>query len=95
MLKEKLYRLFHSPAAGDLWQWSKPCRRSILKICVLKCLLSCCSLLIPLATKGLIDGAAAQDGALLGWSAAALILFAIILAVTLVNLWVSKKRVHY
>ena len=28
-------------------------------------------------------------------SAAALILFAIILAVTLVNLWVSKKRVHY
>ena len=25
----------------------------------------------------------------------ALILFAIILAVTLVNLWVSKKRVHY
>ena len=28
-------------------------------------------------------------------SAAALILFAIILAVTLINLWVSKKRVHY
>ena len=28
-------------------------------------------------------------------SAAALILFAIILAVTLVNLWVSKKKVHY
>ena len=28
-------------------------------------------------------------------SAAALILFAIILAVTLFNLWVSKKRVHY
>lgn len=28
-------------------------------------------------------------------SAAALILFAIILVVTLVNLWVSKKRVHY
>ena len=28
-------------------------------------------------------------------SAAALILFGIILAVTLVNLWVSKKRVHY
>ena len=74
MLKEKLYRLFHSPAAGDLWRWSKPCRRSILKICVLKCLLSCCSLLIPLATKGLIDGAAARDGVRLGWSAAVLIL---------------------
>lgn len=28
-------------------------------------------------------------------SAAALILFAIIMAVTLVNLWVSKKKVHY
>ena len=28
-------------------------------------------------------------------SAAALILFAIILVVTLINLWVSKKRVHY
>ena len=28
-------------------------------------------------------------------SAAALILFAIILFVTLINLWVSKKRVHY
>lgn len=28
-------------------------------------------------------------------SAAALILFSIILAVTLINLWVSKKRVHY
>lgn len=28
-------------------------------------------------------------------SAAALILFAIILAVTLVNLYVSKKKVHY
>ena len=28
-------------------------------------------------------------------SAAALILFLIILAVTLVNNWVSKKRVHY
>jgi multiple sugar transport system permease protein len=28
-------------------------------------------------------------------SAAALILFGIILVVTLINLWVSKKRVHY
>ena len=28
-------------------------------------------------------------------SAAALILFGIILLVTLVNLWVSKKKVHY
>ena len=28
-------------------------------------------------------------------SAAALILFGIILAVTIVNLWVSKKKVHY
>ena len=28
-------------------------------------------------------------------SAAALILFGIILIVTLINLWVSKKRVHY
>ena len=27
--------------------------------------------------------------------AAALILFGIILVVTLINLWVSKKRVHY
>ncbi len=28
-------------------------------------------------------------------SAAALILFGIILVVTLINLWVSKKHVHY
>ena len=28
-------------------------------------------------------------------SAAALILFGIILVITLINLWVSKKKVHY
>ena len=74
MVKEKIHRLLFSPAIGDLRRWSKPCRFSIFAICILKCLLSCCSLLIPLATKGLIDGAAARDGVRLGWSAAVLIL---------------------
>ena len=87
MWKEKLYRLLHSPAAGDLWRWSKPCRRWIALICALKCLLSCCSLMIPLATKGLIDGAAARDGARLGWSAAALILT--VLGIWGLSLWLS------
>ena len=70
MVKEKIHRLLFSPAIGDLRRWSKPCRFSILAICILKVLLVGCCLLIPLATRGLIDGAASQmahswDGALL------------------------------
>ena len=75
-MREKLHRLFHSPAAGDLRRWSRPCRRSIVWICILKSLLSALSLLIPLSTRGLIDGAASHDAARLGRSAAVLLLAA-------------------
>lgn len=74
MVKEKIHRLLFSPAIGDLRRWSKPCRFSILAICILKVLLVGCCLLIPLATRGLIDGAASQNGPQLGWSAAVLTL---------------------
>ena len=74
MVKEKIHRLLFSPAIGDLRRWSKPCRFSIFAICILKFLLAGCCLLIPLATRGLIDGAASQNGQRLGWCAGVLVL---------------------
>lgn len=92
MVKGKIHRLFYSPAVGDLRRWSKPCCRWIFVICILKCLLSCCSLMIPLATKGLIDGAASQDGSRLRWCAAALVL--IVLGMRCLSLGVSVLSIR-
>lgn len=73
-MKEKLQRLFHSPAAGDLWQWSKPVRPAVFAICFLEVLFSACALLVTLGTKGLIDGAVSRNAAQLQWCAVLLVL---------------------
>lgn len=92
MLNEKLYRLLHSPAISDLRQWSVPCRGSVWAICILRLLISCCSLIIPLATRGLIDGAALQDRTRLGWSAAMLVLS--VLAIRVLSACVSVLSIR-
>lgn len=61
MYKEKLLRMFKSPAIADIFRWSRSEHLPMIWICIFNFLLSCSSLLITLSTKGLIDGAASHN----------------------------------
>lgn len=58
---ERILSMLKSPAVTDIFQWSRPVRRMIMLICLLNLILSGSSLVITLATKGLIDGATGHD----------------------------------
>ena len=59
--RERILSMLKSPAVTDIFQWSRPVRRMIMLICLLNLILSGSSLVITLATKGLIDGATGHD----------------------------------
>ena len=59
--RERILSMLKSPAVTDIFQWSRPVRRLIMLICLLNLILSGSSLVITLATKGLIDGATGHD----------------------------------
>lgn len=59
--RERILSMLKSPAVTDIFQWSRPVRRMIMLICFLNLILSGSSLVITLATKGLIDGATGHD----------------------------------
>lgn len=62
MLKEKFLKIIKSPALEDIWRWSKSSHPGILLLCVLNLIVCGCALVITVATRGLIDGAAGHDG---------------------------------
>lgn len=62
-LKEKITKILKSPALSDLWRWSKLCRLPLLGICLLNLMIAGATLGIPMATRGLIDGAAEHNRA--------------------------------
>lgn len=52
-----------------LWCWSKPRHGAILSLCLVNMLVSCGSLMLALAVRGLIDSATGQDGGgLIRWA---------------------------
>lgn len=59
--REKIKTMLKSPAIQDIWQWSKARHLSILYICFLNMIGVCSSLVITIATRGLIDGATGHD----------------------------------
>lgn len=73
-MKEKLQRIFHSPAASCLWHWAKPCRPAVFAICFLEALQSAGTILATVGMKGLIDGAVSHDLGMLQKCAVLLIL---------------------
>ena len=62
MYREKMIQTLKSPALTDIWVWSKESHWSIFWMCILNLIVSGSSLVITIATKGLIDGATAHVG---------------------------------
>lgn len=60
--QEKAKRIRSFATVRAVWQWSKARHLSIAGICVLNMLVTCGSLAIAAATRGLIDSAAGHDG---------------------------------
>ena len=60
MYKEKIIRMLKSPALADIWRWSEGNHCSVFWICILNLIVSGGSLVITVATKGIIDGATAH-----------------------------------
>ncbi|MDO5391581.1 MAG: ABC transporter ATP-binding protein [Eubacteriales bacterium] len=60
MYKEKIIQMLKSPALADIWTWSKKSHWAVFWICILNLIVSGCSLVITVATRGLIDGATAH-----------------------------------
>lgn len=60
-MKEKIKKIFQSPATRDIWQWSKASHLSIIYICICNLFVSGGSLVITIATRGLIDGATSHE----------------------------------
>lgn len=60
MYKEKIIRMLKSPALADIWRWSEGNHWSVFWICILNLIVSGGSLVITVATKGIIDGATAH-----------------------------------
>ena len=62
MYREKIIQTLKSPALTDIWVWSKKSHWSIFWMCIFNLIVSGSSLVITIATKGLIDGATAHVG---------------------------------
>lgn len=92
MVKEKMHRLRGSPAGRDFWRWSKPCRGAIAEICILRLVLTACSLAIPLATRWLIDGASAGNAGQLARSA--VLLIGTVLGMRVLSLRISRVSIR-
>ena len=62
MYKEKIIQTLKSPALADIWTWSKKSHWAVFWICILNLIVSGGSLVITIATRGLIDGATVHAG---------------------------------
>lgn len=60
--RETTERTKKSAVIRDIWRWSKGSCLPIACLCILNLIVSCGSLAIVIGTRGLIDGAAEQDG---------------------------------
>ena len=88
----KFRSLFHSPGLKAVYKWSECVHGRILLLCIIAAVSTLWSLCIPLATKGLVDGAVGSD-------AGKLRLFAIIMAVLVLGRYVidtieAMIRIH-
>lgn len=81
MYKEKLIQMLKSPAIADIWRWSAGNRLNILGICVLNFIVSIGSLVITVATKGLIDGATAGVSSRIWFYAVIMIIMVLLIRV--------------
>lgn len=75
--------MLKSPAIADIFRWSRPVHCSILFICLFNLMLSGSSLVITIATKGLIDGATSHDVSQVKW-------YAVLMVVTVVVIRLSS-----
>ena len=82
MFRDKLKKLFASPALGDVLRWSKPARLGVAGICLTNAINALGSLGTTLCTKGLIDGATSRNWEMLRLYG---ILLVCVAAVELVN----------
>ncbi len=58
---EKFKSLFHSPGLAATYRWSKDVRGRIVILCLISAISTLWGLGIPLATRGLVDGAVGAD----------------------------------
>lgn len=85
MDKDKIIATVKSPAIADIFIWSKPVHRSVLLMCFFHLVLSGSSLVLTLATKGLIDGASGHDsGQVKGYI---LLLIAAVIVIRVGTVW--------
>lgn len=61
MRKEKIFYKLKSPALSYVWKWSNKRHWSLFWICLLNLMISSGSLVMAIATKGLIDGASLHN----------------------------------
>lgn len=87
MFRDKLKKVFFSPALGDILRWSKSARLGVTGICLTDALNALCSLGTTLCTKSLIDAATGRD-----WTRLRLfgILLVSVAAVELANAFVHR-----
>ena len=78
MYKEKIIQMLKSPALADIWTWSQKSHWAVFWICILNLIVSGGSLVITVATRGLIDGATAHAGSQIRFYAIVMILTVLI-----------------
>lgn len=81
MYKEKIIQTLKSPALADIWVWSEKSHWSVFWICILNLLVAGGSLVITIATKGLIDGATAHESSQIWFYAIVLIVTVLIIRI--------------
>lgn len=82
MYREKIIQTLKSPTLADIWAWSEESHWSIFWISILNLVISGGSLVITVATKGLIDGATAHVGS-------QILFYAIVLIVTVLMIRIA------
>ena len=68
-----------SPALMDIWKWSESVYRPLFVLCMVQVIIAVATLGIPLATRGLIDGAAGQNSTQIRWYAFILVLMVLLI----------------
>lgn len=94
MYKDKIIKVLESPALSDIWKWSKTCHGKLLVICLLNFIISGSSLVITVATRGLIDGATSRNGGQVRLYAVILVLAVLLIRAAMLLSGFLKSRTN-
>lgn len=94
MYKDKIVHIMKSNAVSDIWKWSKPAHLHILVLCILNLVCSGSTLVITIATKGLIDGATSRIPELIWLNAIVLVISVIVIRLSVFFIGMLKTRIN-